>query len=781
MSTNGGQDGKIRRPLLARGERLTTKAGRAGGGRDKFHPLSLADSHALLAPQAKQLRTDVANIPSKLRGKHIVIEATLHPNYLADSYMPDDLLRSTDLYLVGTRLSHATLRTQKKEMENQPTKRLLLAGEPKSIENFATLAASPPSFAPREWEGLREFSELCLSPPTRIVVRPPNLADGEVITWESVLSPIGRTESEIRAWSAEIFKKWVALISELGGDVATQYRRRVGDLTFVPIALHGEALDRAAQFNLLRALRPMPRVRTFLAPILRAAKKRLPMPMATEPLAKAPDIGIFDGGVDATSPYFAPFVTTVDLTTEPPNQDFVEHGTLVTSAVLYGHVNPKRLLPQPILPIRHYRVLPVASSTGIVDTDLYQLLDRIVEATKRDNLRIINISLGPDQCIPDLEPNRWTMTLDSLAHDHNVTIVCAAGNNGNEDAETGCDRIQIPADIVNGLGIGACTSSDRSRPPKRAPYSPRGPGREGQRVQPIVVAFGGTDSEPFRGIDANGRIITSSGTSFSTPLVTRALGDLYRSLDDARHLPSVARIFTVHFAERGRRRRPTAELGYGHAPAHFGNIWDCPPNTCTVMYEQELHREDGILAMRFPFPEDLHPDTPVCAEWTMAFTTDVDPKDSVSYTRKGLETFFRPHERMFTISKDENSEILHADRDHDRITRLLEDGWTRSGEPRAAGRWRRRSEATQRNSGKWETLIRGRYDGDARDFFQPRLDVSYLRREGGVIVSHTEVPPVHVVMLLTLTLPESLSLYDRVRTQYDVLVPLIEIQIPIAA
>ena len=310
MSTDASNRGK-RRPLLARGELLTTKAERGGGGGDKFHPLSIDESHALLAPQAERLAAELASMPAALRGRHVVVEATLHPNYLASSYMPDAVLRNNDLYLVGTRLSQGVLKTPKKELHDQPTKTLLLAGELRSVAAFAKSVGAPPWTRVDDWDELREFSELSLPQAHRVIVRRPRLDGSTIITWESVLSQIGRTDSEIRSWNEEAEEKWVALVVALGGEVALDYGRRVGKLNFLPISLPVDALDRAAEFNLLRALRPMPKVRTFPEPVVRGAStKVLAPPLATKPVSDDPPIAIFDGGVKTTSHYFGPFVTS---------------------------------------------------------------------------------------------------------------------------------------------------------------------------------------------------------------------------------------------------------------------------------------------------------------------------------------------------------------------------------------------------------------------------------------------------------------------------------------
>lgn len=256
-----------RRPLLAGGELLSAKVQRVGKPQgDKFHPFSLDEAHRILSPQAEALRDGLDKLPAALRGRHVLFEATLHPNYLASSYYPAEVIEGMDLYVVGTRSERAPLKTAKREKPDEPTKTFIIAGEPDKVVAFAKVVETKPDAATKKWEQLREFRDIGLPKPDVIIVRRPQLGAGEVITWESVLSDIGRTNAELDDWSAEGFQKWTAWIEKLGGEVAVNYSRRVGGLTFVPVALNEEVLAEAARFNLLRAIRPMPQVRPFSGP-----------------------------------------------------------------------------------------------------------------------------------------------------------------------------------------------------------------------------------------------------------------------------------------------------------------------------------------------------------------------------------------------------------------------------------------------------------------------------------------------------------------------------------
>ena len=111
------------------------------------------------------------------------------------------------------------------------------------------------------------------------------------------------------------------------------------------------------------------------------------------------------------------------------------------------------------------------------------MLDRIKEEVEQKGHRIVNLSLGPTLAVEeDMEPNRWTSELDHLAWERDVLFVVAAGNDGEADRATGLHRVQVPADMANGMAVGACDAPSPDAPWARAPYSSMGPGRHGSRV-----------------------------------------------------------------------------------------------------------------------------------------------------------------------------------------------------------------------------------------------------------------------------------------------------------
>lgn len=351
------------RPLLSGGEGLREEVDRAAGGAPKFHPQSFEEARDTLRPQIEALRDKAEETPEELRGSRIVFEATLLPNYLANSYFPTALLDQADLVPIGTRLAHAPYRTQAGEREEAPTKALILAASDSSLNRLASIFDAPSASIGRSLrEAIQEFASFS-APRAEEIIRPGGLPAGIVDplgTYEAVLHPAVADAHSRRDEADSNFQKWTAWVERLGGQVIQRYRRAVEGLTFVPVRLPPPRLTDAARFNPLRTLRPMPQMRPIPVTVLRAARG------LAAPLPPTPGVGarsnlsvaVFDGGTDQSCPFLRPFVTQTDLTSEPEEGEFVAHGTAVTSAALFGVADPGSQLPVPDARVDHFRVLP---------------------------------------------------------------------------------------------------------------------------------------------------------------------------------------------------------------------------------------------------------------------------------------------------------------------------------------------------------------------------------------------------------------------------------------
>ncbi|MEW2498125.1 S8 family peptidase [Streptomyces nodosus] len=761
MEVNKKTGGRI----LVGGEQMSEMVDRVSGGGDKFYPFSMAETRRILGPQAKSLRDLAVRIDPAMRSEHVVFEATLLPNFLANSYFPDRLVKLLGLTALGSRPATADLTLRTGTTPDVPTKSLIVAGDNASLNRLAailsggTLNRAEAAAA----EELRQFSEIHL--PRRQEVLRSSPIDGENsgqarTVYEAVLHPDpDNPGSDRQPIPTSLFHKFEEYIASLGGEVAATRRDVVGGLTFVPVFLPGEQAVQAADFNPLRSIRRMPRIRPVPSSPLRSAPRvGRPAPPAAD--ATAPEVLIFDAGIEDGGDYFAGSAQQVNLTDEAPKYGFVEHGSAVTGAVLYGNVQSGQQLPKPPVRATHYRCFPGPAEDM---TELYWLLDQIQKKVTEKDAMIVNLSLGPDVIVDDGEPHRWTAVLDSLAHERDILFVIAVGNNGEENA----NRIMVPADMVNGLSVGAC---DRPYPEalwSRAPYSAVGPGRPGALVQPTVVAFGGDDQLPFSRMMSNGKISHDNGTSYAAPLVAHELAVLSGELGD-RASASALKAFAVHFAES--HADQNVSTGHGRLiNDHAAALW-CESNEVTVMYQASVER-DQIMGFQLPVPEGLNRGR-VKVRWTLAYASPTDPTEAVEYTEAGLEFTFRPHAAVYSFrDPDDSSRPVKVNiRDQpERVAELEELGWIRSKNPvsRSQKIGPKASEASRRRGGKWETVMQGQDRLQAKSLWIPRLDVEYLTRSGGVLTRG--VAPVDFTLLVTVTSLSGLPVYQFAQSEFRAL------------
>ena len=507
------------RPLLVNGEalRLDVQAPNPGGG-EKYEPQTVEEAQRVLVPQVIAAADAAEALPDSLRAKdRVYVEAKLLPNYLAASYFPTALLAHVGAAPVGSRADVGKYVTRSKSVTAQ-TRRLIFTVSDDGLRELRRLISEGGRSRTEEqaFAQIRELSEISLPRESDILRKSEPVPDKSPTrrTWEAVLHPLTSRIGEPIPLDKETLERWFDLIAAEGGEVYRDYVRRVGGLTFTPVSLDEERAPRLALFNPLRVLRPMPAIRPRPRFGTRSVQK-LMAPPTHQPLLTTVSVGVFDGGVDTAHRNGSLFsIPTHDLTTEAPDQDDLDHGTGVTGAVLYGLVAPGDQASPPPLPVESYRVLPAPHVPG--DLEGYWVLDRIKEAVETKGHRLVNLSLGPTLAVEDdMEPNRWTSELDALAWDRDVLFVVAAGNEGDQDRATGLHRVQVPADMANGLAVGACDAPSPQTPWGRAPYSSMGPGRHGARVQPLGVQFGGVDNRMFNLLRADGSFLEATGTSFA--------------------------------------------------------------------------------------------------------------------------------------------------------------------------------------------------------------------------------------------------------------------------
>lgn len=771
--TDIGGVGSVARRLLFNGEalRLEVEPAPSGGG-PKYEPFTPEQAREWLLPQIRSARAEIAELPDYLRASdRVYVEAKLLPNYIAPSYYPEALLGFIGAVPVGSRADTGTLRTSSK-VKQSGTRRLILAVDDAALDRLEELVDTHGSgrSARQAFEQIRRLEEFA-SPALSTVLRS-DLGDDttgdESSVWEAVLHPRAVRSGEPVPVDDDALERWITLVESRGGSVHTEFLRQVGGLTFMPIRASLTEAPELARFNPLRVLRPMPAIRPRPRFGLRSGSRVIP-PATHGALADVTTVAVFDGGVHHSDDSGLFPIPVLDLTPEVADADDLDHGTGVTGAVLYGLLAAGGQAQQPPLPVESFRVMPPPYDAG--DLDGYWILDRIKETLAEGKHKLVNLSLGPTLAVEDdMEPNRWTAELDQLAWERDIVFVVAAGNDGNQHPETGLHRVQVPADMANAVSVGACDAPAPDRPWARAPYSSMGPGRPGNRIQPLGVQFGGVDDRMFDVLRADGSFLEASGTSFSAPVVTHALADLATRLP--RVNSSVLRAFAAHFAERHRAYKARQdELGFGRLPLSFADALDCGPDQVHVLFVDQIARGD-ILGYQLPLPRSFSSEAKMSI--TLAYASPVEPTQPTEYTSASLELTLRPNRNMFRFSPSQGSseKARIADLTSAEARALLTSGWTSGQEPvtKTLTGSASLNESDLRDSGKWETLRHHRVSFAAGEVDDARLEVRYVaRRAGALDGSPTEVP---FAIIVSVSDPAATgTLYDDVAAQFAALRP----------
>ncbi len=750
-----------RYPILGKGETLVHGIERRGTGGPKVPVRDFASARARLIPQLKYLLQQIDAFDAANRLDRIFFRVSLDTAYLAKSYFPSTLVSDYHWDFVGSRPWYQLERDGKAFPQRQLARMLFFKAYPQAIEGTYLWLSEQERTVGHDRSDFTKIDSLGLQTVGDKLIGLESIDVGVV---ELIFHPM--TERE---WKEAEEKLATILSPSSDCSIISEWKRgQAGEPIFLPAMLTKAAVEELANFNPLRAARPMPRIS-----VPRTVDKRsivmTSWPRSDPGSTEYPRIGVFDGGVDNTSPMLEDWTSSQDITPEPLQDRFFDHGTAVCGAVLFGSCDPSGgQLTAPQHRVKCFRVFPVPQHHGL-DLDIYQILDwieDIVEDEANADILVYVLSFGPDKPIDDLEVDRFTTVLDRLAYDNPILFTVAAGNNGTEQPPF--NRIQPPSDLVNGMGVGAFTlGGDGS--PVPADYCPVGPGRPGSRCKPDVSAFGGCEAHPFWVVvpGPQGSVRPNSGTSFAVPLVAQVASDLlYRASDPDMITAQTARALMIHHAtpyqncEAGR-------YGHGVLPQSADEFMECLQNEVKVLYNGSIELTK-TARLPLPFPEDLDFTGQVEFKWTIVYTCDVSAATPDDYTLGGVEVFFRPNASLFTYRKSGAKDLRVDERlNPDSVPKLADQGWKKGQHPLTD---QYKTEQVQRDEGKWDTACTGVKRKRAGNVYRPMLDLHALgrgpwdRRGGPGRISYAAVVTVRVT-------DPAARLYQRVREQMPQLVP----------
>ncbi|MEQ8837225.1 MAG: S8 family serine peptidase, partial [Lacipirellulaceae bacterium] len=419
----------------------------------------------------------------------------------------------------------------------------------------------------------------------------------------------------------------------------------------------------------------------------------------------------------------------------------------------------------PPVSVISFRVLPTSDP---LDVDLFEAIVVIEQAVPaRNDIMVFNLSFGPRGPIEDDTLSRFTYVLDTLATTHKVAFCVAVGNDGDVVGE---ERIQSPADLVHGLGVGAFTLD--SAKPVHAPYSCQGPGRECGKVKPDLSAFGGCDNTPIHLVStSDSEKVLWWGTSFASPLASRLNAQAIALFDRSTAL--LGRALLVHAAnfpgKAKQAKKSDSLLGHGCLPESIDDVLLCEDDSVTVVFQGDI-LPGRMAKLPIPWPSNVTIPGMIDVHWTVAALAPVDPMHPGDYTSCCLEETFYPNAQKYEFrppkGTKEKTKRLHVVDDQAEIKRLLKSKWKQSAWPLSESGNTYQDEEERRLDCKWESIVRRSTSKRAEKVESPLMTLHAIGRNG----AHERFDYVVIVTLRAAKFEG--DLYTEIRQEYPALAPI---------
>lgn len=686
-----------------------------------------------------------------------VVCIRLEPKFEAKSYVPSSLVADSDMKLIGGRkytIDEETqtkgkmyfIRTTTEELQNLKNK--FISGEKDHVQKWKNQVCTIKSI------DLLQQEEKTLG-------FPDEWENGIV---EVVIHPLGGNKEQAINGFFETTK--------LNKDTAA-IRSYEDGLTFVCVRMDIKSIKLAQKYNPLRSLKP---IDDSWEEQLRSGAMVAPAPQLPETIFKSDiKIGVFDGGIKSGTRLLDPYVTNHDMVDEAAIEHAQDHASGVCGAILYGTSLRGKTdvdkVENPVVSIESFRVFPT-KKTGDAESDLqmYTTIDIIEQVvSERRDIKLFNLSLGPKGAIIDDEINRFTYVCDKLTYEVdegeiNPLFCVAAGNDGN--LETPMNRVQSPSDMVNGLAVGAYTMSmlgDKYR----ANYSCIGPGREGAKIKPDILEFGGSADMPFITSKTGNELVGTLGTSLASPVVAGKIGRLMAASDHI--VPHLGRALLIHNAD-SEGLEGNNENGFGFCISNVEDVLNCTDNKVTILYEGEITSSATVrLPIFMPKVNEIRGNANI--RWTICTVVNPNLNDPDAYTNNCIEDTFYPNEMKFTYRKKgygaKQVNLLDPE-DIALVKQLISEGYEKSDLPVSKSAKRNFAEADLRNKDfKWDTIIRKERTMRCSSLLNPFISLHAIGRD------EFEHEKIRYFVVITVDVPKFKgSLYDNIIQKYNNFTPI---------
>jgi hypothetical protein len=414
----------------------------------------------------------------------------------------------------------------------------------------------------------------------------------------------------------------------------------------------------------VRGISGMPVFRTVRPRLL----NRLPLTGALpiNPGGDVPVVVVVDSGVSSLNAALESWIVGRKSEVAPEYRN-EEHGTFVAGLICWGSgLNPNLAdIGREPCAVFDLQVLPNGDPRRgeVEDLNEQAFLETLSAALNEhaNQYKVWNLSLGTNEVCSLDGFSAFAEELDNLQEQYKVSFVISAGNfdslplldypRAKEQLSAG--RITSPADSVLGITVGSISHEEyANKGPKRdcpSAFSRHGPGPN-HIIKPDLVHYGGTcstDGQHVSGIRSiNGEGSAEDlGTSFSTPLVSRTLAQIYHQITPTPS-PVLARALLTHHARDARTggRVPDGEenfLGFGR-PVPPPYCIECEPHTSTLVFEDVLRPGFDLEWDDVPYPTCLQKNGRFYGEiWmTVAFAPTRGAKWGAEYCESHIDAHF---------------------------------------------------------------------------------------------------------------------------------------------
>lgn len=744
-------------PILTHGEAYIESIKKNQGGADKIYPHDYKTARERAISNIRKLQEDIEQNKKYFIDEKVIC-LRLEPNFEAKSYCPYAIANQyEDMKIIGGR-KYNYPRFQNDENK---AKLYYVRTNDSGIQKLLNTLENNLKIDNNSWvQQIRSLNVIdLLSPEERKMGFDANWVSGQT---EFILHPMGERNT------SEVISKFF-LLSGLKRDHAS-IRTYSDGITFISAFANNENIENVIKYNPLRSVHPTGK---FEISTFRNQINEGPLPPDGSVLSDV-IIGVFDSGIDEQNPYFKGFAENIDMVR---SKSCAEHGTNVTGALLYGNIkdiSKISKLETPAVSVKMYRVYPSDGKykkNPSKDFGLYETID-IIEKVVKENKKVhlYNLSIGPKMPILDDEITRFTYALDKLTYnvsegEVNPLFCVAVGNNGDEPEPL--NRIEPPSDMVNGLSVGAYTYNELNEC-MRASYSCVGPGREGSKIKPDILEFGGSIQRPFISVSEKYNMVQScAGTSLSAPYALYKIGKIMATSSSIS--PHMGRTLMIHCAEKISDNENELGIGNGYAIMSPEEMLHCDEHNITILYEGNL--EHGQIAKLPIFAPNINKaDGMVKIKWTITTIAAPESNDSDAYTGGCIEDTFYPNSFKYTFTKERLKRQIDISNtaNIEMVSSLGSQGYKKSSMPDSKPGKLYRTETELRNLDlKWDTVVKKNLSMRATSINQPFLTLHAMKR------NDIDSKPLKFFAAITIEAPKFKGdLYDSILSMYTQLEPI---------